>query len=90
MTASKQYDLAVVLTDGNPTTDNQGVGGGTDTVFHNVENGIFSANAIKALGTKLIAIGIGADDAQHNLAAISGMTREVITTSAPPATSATS
>jgi hypothetical protein len=70
------YDAAIVLTDGNPTVYGpppaQGPGGFTR--FQEVEQGIFSANALKARGTKIIAVGVGAgvSGAPDNLIAISG------------------
>ena len=70
--ATKVYDLVVVLTDGNPTLDH--IGGANATTFHNVDNGIYSANAIKNLGTRLISIGIGVVGGADNLRAISGPT----------------
>jgi uncharacterized surface anchored protein len=72
VTSTKTYDLAIVLTDGNPTTDNQGAGGGNYTNFHNVDNAIFSANALKALGTRVVTIGIGVNGGEDNIRAISG------------------
>ncbi|SBT48115.1 VWA domain-containing protein [Micromonospora auratinigra] len=70
------YDAAIVLTDGNPTVYGpppaQGPGGFTR--FQEVEQGVFSANALKARGTKIIAVGVGAgvSGAPDNLIAISG------------------
>ncbi|MDQ2749519.1 MAG: SpaA isopeptide-forming pilin-related protein [Actinomycetota bacterium] len=74
VTATKAYDLVVVLTDGNPTLDHTGSGNSSTTNFHNVDNGIYSANAIKNLGSRLVAIGIGVNGGQDNLRAISGPT----------------
>ena len=73
------YNEAIVLTDGDPTAisanglpDATGV---ATTRFRAVENGIFSANALKDEGTRVIAVGI-ADNAHpgsvDNLKAISG------------------
>ncbi len=68
------YDVAIVLTDGNPTYyAPNALGPGSYTRFIEVENGIFSANALKARGTTVLAVGIGAvGDSTDNLAAISG------------------
>jgi hypothetical protein len=68
------YDVAIVLTDGNPTFYGPTARGpGNYTRFIEVENGIFSANALKARGTTVLAVGIGAvGSSTDNLAAISG------------------
>ncbi|WP_127792859.1 hypothetical protein [Agromyces sp. LHK192] len=70
------YDLAVILTDGNPTVYGNDEGPGNRTRFREVENGIFSANAVKALGTRMVAVGVGAGigGSPDNLVAISGPT----------------
>ena len=72
--SAAQFDVAIVLTDGNPTLYAGGEGPGDRTRFREVENGIFSANALKAKNTKIIAFGVGdgvgGDPA--NLRAISG------------------
>lgn len=75
-TSGTQYDLAVVLTDGNPTVYAGDEGPGNRTRFREVENGVFSANAVKALGTRVVAFGVGAGvgGAPDNLIAISGGT----------------
>ena len=75
--SAQHYDVAVVLTDGNPTYFGTGPSGpGSRTRFTEVENGIFSANALKAKGTRVIAVGIGAftrlNGSVENLKAISG------------------
>ncbi len=75
--SSTKYDVVVVITDGNPT-----VYGTTyspvDTRFQQVENGIFSANAVKAKGSRVVAFGVGDGvsnaDSGLNLRAISGPT----------------
>ncbi len=68
------YDVAVVLTDGNPTVYGPNASGpGNYTRFTEVENGIFSANALKARHTTVVSVGIGSVGSSHaNLAAISG------------------
>lgn len=68
------YDLAVILTDGNPTVYSNDEGPGNRTRFREVENGVFSANAVKALGIRMVAVGVGAgiDGSPDNLIAISG------------------
>ncbi|MFI2104219.1 hypothetical protein ACH436_13065 [Isoptericola sp. NPDC019693] len=75
--ASQTYDLVVTITDGNPTYySDPPQGNGSNTRFREVENGIFSANAVKARQTRSLAVGVGAgvasDEAALNLAAISG------------------
>ena len=66
----------MIITDGNPTVYGNAEGPGNYTRFREVENGIFSANAIKAEGTRMLAIGVGAGISAGgaNLAAISGPT----------------
>ena len=69
------FDAVLMLTDGNPTVYGPGPDGpGVATRFREVENGIFSANALKAKGTKVVAVGVGAGvaGAADNLKAISG------------------
>jgi hypothetical protein len=66
------YNVVIVLTDGNPNRYGQsGAGTNINTRFIDVENGIFSANALKNDGTRVIAVGIN-NAATDNLAAISG------------------
>ncbi|HYN29713.1 MAG TPA: VWA domain-containing protein [Dermatophilaceae bacterium] len=77
--AGETPDVAVVITDGNPSFYSEPAEGpGSFTRFREVENGVFSANAIKAKGTRVIAAGVGAgvDDPATgvNLRAISGPT----------------
>ncbi|WP_442879119.1 hypothetical protein [Agromyces sp. CCNWLW203] len=69
-----EYDIALVLTDGNPTVYANDEGPGNRTRFREVENGVFSANAVKALGTRVIAFGVGSGvgGSPDNLIAISG------------------
>ena len=75
--ATESFDLAVVITDGNPSRYNDPVAGpGSYTRFREVENSIFSANALKAEGTRIVVMAVSAaiDDPENiaNLAAISG------------------
>jgi Prealbumin-like fold domain/von Willebrand factor type A domain len=72
--SSERYDVTLVLTDGNPTFYGPKASGpGSTTRFIEVENGMFSANALKAKSTNIIAVGIGKDlRSTNNLAAISG------------------
>ncbi|MDR5700319.1 prealbumin-like fold domain-containing protein [Agromyces aerolatus] len=70
---ASQYDLVVVLTDGNPTFSGTGpTGPGSSTYFRELEQAVFSANAIKNQGKRVITVGIGSGLAPSNLSAISG------------------
>jgi hypothetical protein len=80
------YQAAVVLTDGDPTRygPNNNLGGVVNPVttrFAETENGIFSANALKAQHTTVLGVGIGTSPGglEHieNLRAISGRTENV-------------
>ena len=78
---TKSYDLAIIITDGNPTRYGPGTGAaspsnGIATRFAELEQAVFSANAVKALGTRVIAVGVGSGVSASalNLAAISGPT----------------
>ncbi|MFJ2632048.1 vWA domain-containing protein [Streptomyces sp. NPDC087422] len=75
--APEHYDATVVLTDGNPTRFGERRGDGSNTHFIDVENGVFSANSVKAKDTRVIALGVGSGVAGVsglNLRAISGPT----------------
>ena len=76
----KGYDQIVVITDGNPTrsgSSDSPQGSGANTRFIELEQAIFSANALKASGSRIVTVGVGGssnfDDGQ-NLRAISGPT----------------
>ncbi|GIH18484.1 VWA domain-containing protein [Rugosimonospora africana] len=71
------YDAVIMLTGGNPTVfgpDAEGTG--NSTRFLDVENAIYSANALKAKGTAVRVIGLGTAfrDAEDNLAVVGGAT----------------
>lgn len=71
------YDAVIVLTDGNPTRWGGDTlhGDGANTHFTDVEAAVFSANAIKAQGTRVVSFGVGngvSGITALNLAAISG------------------
>jgi uncharacterized repeat protein (TIGR01451 family)/fimbrial isopeptide formation D2 family protein len=69
------FDMVIFLTDGAPTVYGpSGTGNGNNTYFHYVEEGIYSANKMKAAGTRLVAVGIGVSGAADNLRAVSGPT----------------
>ncbi|MEO6996865.1 MAG: hypothetical protein ABI112_02165, partial [Terracoccus sp.] len=78
--APNTFDTVVVITDGSPTYyDSPFQGPGFFGRLREAENGIFSANAIKAEGTRVIAVGVGAGitadtNTGLNLRAISGPT----------------
>jgi hypothetical protein len=74
----KGYDQIVVITDGNPTRSGlPPAGDSSNTRFVELENAIFSANTLKAQGSRIVTVGVGGssnfDDGQ-NLRAISGPT----------------
>lgn len=70
---SASYDLAIVVTDGLATYYNGG-GSGSSTRFIETERAIFSANALKAKGTRVLAVGVGdgIKGTPENLRAVSG------------------
>ena len=75
--STAQFDIAVVITDGNPTVYGNAEGPGNYTRFREVENGIFSANAVKAEDTRMLAVRRRRRHQRRrraNLAAISGPT----------------
>ena len=75
------YQSAFILTDGDPTFYGPAGNGGRGnmTRFSEVENGVFSANALKNEGTSVIGVGIGSANtvlaATDNIRAISGPAR---------------
>lgn len=75
--SSTTFDLAIMVTDGMPTFYGAGSnsGSGTTTYFIDVERAIFAANALKAKGTRVVAIGAGsgAKGSAGNLRAVSGV-----------------
>jgi hypothetical protein len=74
--AGKLFDVAIIITDGDPTRYSEAMGNGYTTRFAEVEQAVFSANALKERGTRVIAIGVGDGvvDSAPNLRAISGPT----------------
>ncbi len=70
------YDAVIVISDGDPTVYGPTGIGQTFTGitrFIDIENGIFSANALKAEDTKVISVGVNSSSATVlNLRAISG------------------
>lgn len=78
--APSKFDVAILLTDGNPTL--QGTvfqpGYGIFTALRHTDAGIFSANLLKAKGTRVVALGVGPGVTAHseyNLRAVSGPTK---------------
>ena len=69
------FDEVIFLTHGAPTgsrirTNNFGV-----SLFTDTEQGIFSANGIKAGGERIVGVGIGLNGGLDNLRAVSGPTQ---------------
>ena len=77
--SGKSYDAAVVITDGSPTFHGSAQGNGSQTRFIELENAIFSANALKASGTRVIAVGLGTTEIAN---AVSGLNLRAISASA--------
>ncbi|MBC9928638.1 MULTISPECIES: SpaA isopeptide-forming pilin-related protein [unclassified Leucobacter] len=71
--AGGPYDVVLMVTDGAPT---QSRSGGADNVrIHHIEQAVLSANAVKAGGIPVIAVGVALPaNALVNLQAISGRT----------------
>ncbi|MCP2253589.1 von Willebrand factor type A domain [Prauserella aidingensis] len=81
---SERFDMAVVLTDGNPTVygPNPTPNGQLDdrnsgyTRFRELGNATASANLLKSQGTRILVVGVGSGvdgpDAAYNLRTISG------------------
>lgn len=79
---TESYDVVLFLTDGDPTVS--GTAGANEELsvgFRNLEEGVFSANAVKNMTgpagtrTKIVGVGIGlSTNSVLNLAAISGPT----------------
>lgn len=74
--SSSQLDMLVIITDGQPTysqtqNDSERRGTGNTTPQREMEGAIWSANAVKAKGTQVYAVGVG-DNLVNNLTAIAG------------------
>lgn len=73
---ANSYDIVFVLTDGNPTFANPSqTGDGSTTTFRELERAVFSANAIKKTGARIVTVGVGSGLSDYNLAAIAGPTK---------------
>lgn len=71
------YDLVVLLTDGNPTVYGSATTGNSAfNSFQDLDAGIFSANRLKAAGSRVVALGVGSaansTPTGANLRAVSG------------------
>jgi hypothetical protein len=86
-TSSNHLNLAVFLTDGNPTVYGPGPLGPNGlplnpnsgfTRFREISNGLASANLLKSQGTRILGVGVGSGvddpDSAHNLRTVSGPT----------------
>jgi hypothetical protein len=79
----RHFQSAIIITDGDPTFYGPtGNGGRGDTTrFTEVENGVFSANALKVQGTSVISVGIGTATqglaSTDNIRAVSGTSANV-------------
>lgn len=70
---ASNYDVVLVLTDGNPTFSSTGPdGSGSLTTFRELERAVLSANAIKNNGARVVTVGIGTGLSNFNLSSISG------------------
>lgn len=73
--AANEVDVLLMLTDGTPTVYGPSADGpGSWSRFREVESAVFSSNAVKNLGTRVVPVGIGVGDAEANIQAISGPT----------------
>ncbi|MFB8188121.1 SpaA isopeptide-forming pilin-related protein [Microbacterium sp. NPDC055988] len=74
--AAARYDVTILLTDGNPTViADPAAGSSAFNSLQDVDAGIFTANQLKAEGTRVLALGIGAaltPESDYNLRAVSG------------------
>jgi uncharacterized repeat protein (TIGR01451 family) len=68
------FDLVIFLTDGAPTVYATGSGSGGSSYFQYVEQGIYSANTLKAGGARVVGVGVGLIGAEDNLRSVSGPT----------------
>ncbi|PYF99680.1 conserved repeat domain-containing protein [Georgenia satyanarayanai] len=76
----QSFDLAIVITDGMATySGSPAAGPGNVTRLVETEQAIFSANALKARGTRVLAVGVGdgMEGEALNLRAVSGPTAYV-------------
>ena len=77
--ASQQYDVLIVLTDGNPTAWEGEKSSTGDVDDYDVENAIHSANWVKSKGTRIVAVGFSGQSGglnALNLTTISGTVQD--------------
>lgn len=74
--ASDTYDVAILLSDGEPNIYNAQQGSADYIQLRSLEEGIASANALKAKGTRILVAGVGGTNSGRakNMAAVSGPT----------------
>lgn len=76
--AGQDFDLVILLTDGNPTVYEAPFRGTSGyNSLQDVDAGILSANQLKAAGSRIVAIGVGpaiTSASELNLRAVSGTT----------------
>ena len=73
--ATQQYDVLIVLTDGNPTAWEGEKKSTGDVDDYDVENAVHSANWVKSKGTRIVAVGFSGQSGglnSLNLTTISG------------------
>ncbi len=68
------FDEVIFLTDGAPTGSRIRTNNFAQSLFTDTEQGIFSANGIKAGGERIVGVGIGLNGGADNLRAVSGPT----------------
>ena len=68
------FDETIFLTDGAPTGSRIRTNNFAQSLFTDTEQGIFSANRLKAGGTRIVGVGIGLNGGLDNLRAVSGST----------------
>lgn len=75
----QRYDAVVFITDGNPTRNRRGIrSDGTTNGISHVEAAMATAGALKEMGTRVIAVGVGPglwgdnERSKYNLESISG------------------
>ncbi|HYO19698.1 MAG TPA: DUF5979 domain-containing protein, partial [Dermatophilaceae bacterium] len=77
--ASQQYDVLIVLTDGNPTAWEGEKSSTGDVNDYDVENAVHSANWVKSEGTRIVAVGFSGQSGglnSLNLTTISGTVQD--------------
>ncbi len=70
------FDEVIFLTDGAPTGSRIRTNNFAQSLFTDTEQGIFSANGIKANGERIVGVGIGLNGGTENLRAVTGPTQD--------------